>query len=95
MANAGDPRIMTRDLSLIKAELVDAMQDYAAIFKEKADMELERYATLSDMAVRSSEEGAGVFTVEQSQDFQRRYMLLEMRHDELKMRVVRLMIERG
>lgn len=86
---------MTRDISLIKAELVDAMQDYAHIFKEKSGMELERFDSVLKMAADCDAGGIPFQDVGQSQDFAKRYQLLEMRHDELKIRIARLLIERG
>ena len=86
---------MTRDLELVKAELVDAMQDYAHIFKEKAGLEMERFEVVLKMAGECAN-GSMPFQDEvQAADFLKRYQLLEMRHEELKMRVQRLIIERG
>ena len=84
----------SRDPGLVRAELVDALRDYAAIFREKAQFENYRADAVDAMAETIENGGkASGPDIAQSQDFERKYQLLEMRHAEVKMKCNRLIME--
>src|SRR5260370_26989023 len=84
----------SREPDLVRAELVDALRDYAQIFHEKARMETVRADNIETMA-RNIEAGGAAEQpdVLTSQEFARAYHLLEMRFEEVRMRVNRLLLE--
>jgi hypothetical protein len=87
---------LTREPDLVRAEFVDAMRDYAQVFREKAALEIRRAEAIEEMARKVEATGAAeqpdVLT---SQEWERAYKLLEMRFHEMNMRVQRLMLEHG
>ena len=85
-----------REPDLVRAELVDALRDYAGIFREKGQFEIHRAEAVELMAAKVEAGGkAEQPDIQQSQDFARAYGLLEMRFNEVKMRCERLIIEHG
>lgn len=87
---------MTRETSLVRAELVDAMRDYAEVFRQKAALELERAANVEKMADRIASGGhAEQPDIQLSQEWDRQQQLAHMRFQELQMRVNRLILEHG
>lgn len=92
---AGLP-VFRRDPALVRAELVDALEQYAEIFREKASMEFSRAEAVEIMADKIRAGGAAEQPdIKASQEFARAYALLEMRFNELKMRCERLILEHG
>ena len=85
-----------RDPELVRAELVDALQQYAEIFREKAAMEFSRAEAVELIADKIKAGGAAdAGDIQQGQAFARAYGLLEMRFNEMKMRCDRLILEHG
>ena len=85
-----------RAVSLVRAELVDAVRDFADVFRQKAAMEMERCENIENMAIVIEGGGAAnTDDVKISSDWEKRYRLLEMLFNERTMRVHRLLIEHG
>jgi len=86
----------TRDTGLVRAELVDALNDFAEIFRQKAAMEFARAEAIEIMADKIKAGGAAEQPdIQASQEFEKAYGLLEMRFTEIKLRCQRLIIEHG
>jgi hypothetical protein len=90
------PAQFRREPDLVRAELVDALRDYAQIFHAKARMESTRAENIELIALRVEQGGSaeGPDTTV-SQEWERAYRLLEMRFEETRMRVNRLLLEHG
>ena len=86
-----------RDAGLVRAELVDALRDYAQVFRDKAAMELERAQNVELMAGKIEAGGSATWDedVPQSQQWAQRYKLLEMKFQELQIKCNRLILEQG
>lgn len=85
---------MTRETSLIKAELYDAIRELATVFDEKARMELERadwFRTQAD--VMESGQHFGQSVVDQANRYHQRMVMLDMRQQEMWIKVQRLTME--
>lgn len=87
---------MTREVSLVRAELVDSLRDYAEIFREKAAMELRRAEAVDVVAAKVAAGGSAEQPdLQQSEAFEREQKFMHMRFQELQMRVNRLILEHG
>ena len=89
--------LKTRDPGLVRAELVDALRDYAQIFREKSAMEIERAENVEAMAAKIEAGGSASMAKEVplSQEWAHRYKLLEMKFNEYQMKCNRLVLEHG
>lgn len=85
-----------RDPGLVRAELVDALHDYAEIFREKGEMENQRADAIDVVAAKVAAGGsAEAPDIAQSASFEHKQQLAYMRFQELQMRVNRLVMEHG
>lgn len=85
-----------REISLVRAELVDALHDYAAIFREKAAMEERRAAAVDAMADKIAKGGsAQQQDIQQSANWEREQQFIGMRFQELQLKCNRLILEHG
>lgn len=85
-----------RDPGLVRAELVDALQQFAEIFRQKASMEFSRAERVEAMANKIAAGGAAdQADIQAGQDYEKAYGLLEMQFTEVKLRCQRLLIEHG
>ena len=85
---------MTRETSLIHAELYDAIREMASVFDDKAKMELDRadwFRTQAD--VMESGQALGPSIVENAGRWQKQMILLDMRQQEMWLKVQRLTME--
>lgn len=87
---------MTREAGLVRAELVDALRDYAEIFREKAAMEQQRAEAVDIVASKVAAGGSAEQPdLEQSKEFEREQYLLHLRFQEVQLRCNRLILEHG
>lgn len=85
---------MTRETSLIKAELYDAIRELATVFDEKARMELERadwFRTQGDKLENSVSFGEEIVVA--ANGWRQRMVFLDMRQQEMWIKVQRLTME--
>jgi hypothetical protein len=80
----------------VRGELLDALRDYARLFREKAQLEIHRAEAVDDMARKVRAGGP----CEQpdatvSREFEQAYRLLDVRFNEVRQRCSRLMQEYG
>lgn len=79
-----------------RSRLVDALHDYAEIFREKAAMELRRAEAVDVVAAKVATGGSAEQPdLQQSEAFEREQRFMHMRFQELQMRVNRLILEHG
>ena len=87
-----------RDPGLIRAELLDALEDYSRIFIEKSELEMERCWAVKGIIARVQSglefEQADI-EMKTANEWIQRYRLLNMRFQEMQMRVNRLILEYG
>jgi len=87
---------MKREADLVRAELVDALRDYAQVFRDKAELEIKRAENVELMAEKIAGGGAAEQPdLKDSQEWARAMQLNEMRFNELQMRCNRLILEHG
>lgn len=85
---------LRRDPELVRAELSDAFEQWAEVFREKAAMEFSWAEQLELMADKVKAGGhADTDDAQRGLDFWRAYHLIELRFQEGKMRCDRLILE--
>lgn len=91
-------KVSRRDPGLVRAELLDALDSYSEIFRDKAAMELERFEAVRGIINRVQSglefEQADI-EMKTANEWIQRYRLLDMRFQEMQMRVNRLILEHG
>lgn len=85
---------MTRETSLIHAELYDAIRELASVFDDKVQMELERADWFRSQAdAMEGGEKFGPQLVQAAGVFHQRMVMLDMRQQEMWLKVQRLTME--